>query len=76
MHVGYKVQVDWGIGGLKRKWRWLMKRFDSTKQKYTFLFRATALLTNFLHRHLMDFTFEVISELLPNLVNHGWDGNF
>ncbi len=21
MHVGYKVQMEWGIGGLKRKWK-------------------------------------------------------
>lgn len=21
MHVGYKVQVEWEIGGLKRKWK-------------------------------------------------------
>ncbi len=23
------MQVEWGIGGLKRKWRSFMKRFDS-----------------------------------------------
>ncbi len=28
MHVAFKVQVEWGIGGLKRKWRCFMKRFD------------------------------------------------
>jgi hypothetical protein len=33
MHVGYKVQVEWGIGELKRKWIQLMKRFDYTKPK-------------------------------------------
>ncbi len=21
MHVGYKVRVEWGIGGLRRKWK-------------------------------------------------------
>jgi hypothetical protein len=31
MHVGFKVYVEWGIGGLKRKWKHdLMKWFDST----------------------------------------------
>jgi hypothetical protein len=63
MHVGYKVRMEWGIGGLKRKWRRLMKRFDSTKPKYTILFRAsTTTLINFLHRRQMDFTFEVIGQ--------------
>ena len=26
MHAGYRVQVEWGIGGLKRKWRSFMKK--------------------------------------------------
>ncbi len=46
----HRMRVEWGIGGLKRKWRWLMKRFDSTKPKYTILFRIEAILTNFMHR--------------------------
>jgi hypothetical protein len=50
MHVGYKMQVEWGIHGLKRKWKWLMKRFDSTKPKYTILFRIANILTNFLQK--------------------------
>jgi hypothetical protein len=49
-----------GDGGLKRKWRLLMKRLDSTKLKYTHLFKAATIYTNVLHRHIMDFTFEVI----------------
>jgi hypothetical protein len=51
MHVGYRVRLEWAIGGLKRKWRWLMKRFDSTKPKYTILLRVAITLTNFLHKH-------------------------
>ncbi len=62
MHVGYKMWVEWGIGELKRKWRRLMKRFDSTKLKYTILFKNVVILIIFLHRHQMDFTFEVIGE--------------
>ncbi len=38
MHVNYRVRVEWGIGGLKFKWRQLMKRFDSTKGEYIHLF--------------------------------------
>jgi hypothetical protein len=34
MHVGYKVRVEGGIWGLKRKWGQLMKQFHSTKSKY------------------------------------------
>jgi hypothetical protein len=63
------------IGGLKRKWRWLMKRFDSTKLKYTILFKTKVIFINFLHRRQMDFTF-VIGEQLPNLANNEWDEDF
>jgi hypothetical protein len=38
MYPSFKGQMEWGICGLKRKWRHLMKRFDSTKPKYAHLF--------------------------------------
>jgi hypothetical protein len=68
--------VEWGIGGLKRKWRRLMKKFDSTKPKYAHLFRTTALLTNFLHMRCMDLTYKVVGDLIANTVEHGWVGDF
>jgi hypothetical protein len=70
------VRVEWGIRGLKSKWRMLMKRFDSTKQKYNHLFKATTFLTNFLHSHRQDFTIEIIGEHQDNLAEHGWDGDY
>jgi hypothetical protein len=72
----FKVKVEWGIGGLKSKWRRLMKRFDSTKQKYNHLFRARTFLTNFLHRHHQNFMIEVIGEHQDNPAKHEWDGNY
>jgi hypothetical protein len=57
-----RVKVEWRIGGLKFKWRRLMKRFDSTKQNYNHLFGATTLLTNFLHRHYQNFMIIIIGE--------------
>jgi hypothetical protein len=30
MHARFKMQVEWRIGGVNRKWRYVMKRFDST----------------------------------------------
>jgi len=50
--------------------------FDSTRQKYNHLFKATTLLTNFLHRCYHDFNREVISEHQDNLVEYGWDGDY
>jgi hypothetical protein len=40
MHVGFRVQVEQGISGLKQKWKCLMKRFDARKPKLSHLFQA------------------------------------
>ncbi len=76
MHVGYLVHVEWGIGGLKRKWRRLMKNFDSTKPKCSHLFKSGTLLTNFLHKRRMELTYEVIDDHLLNPEDHGWVRDF
>lgn len=54
VHAGLRVKVEWGIGGMKRKWRKLMKKFDSTLQKFPHFFRACAISTNFLQRRRLD----------------------
>jgi hypothetical protein len=59
MHVSFKVLVEWGIGGLKRKWKCFMKKFDSIRPKYAHLFWVVALLTNVLHKRCMDLIYEV-----------------
>jgi hypothetical protein len=76
MHASFKVQVEWGIGGLKRKWRHLVKRFDSTKQKYAHLFRAVTRLTNFLQKRCVDLTYEVVGDLIVNPTICGWASDF
>jgi hypothetical protein len=50
MHAGYQVQVEWGIWGLKMKWRRLQKRWDLQKPRFKLMFTSAALLTNFIHR--------------------------
>lgn len=54
MHAGYRVKVEWGIGGLQMKWRRLQKCFDLVKPKFSITFTTAALLTNFLHRRRQD----------------------
>jgi hypothetical protein len=51
-----------GIGGLKHMWRVLMKKIDSTKGEYNHFFLVTTIVINFMHRHHMDFTYEVIGD--------------
>lgn len=76
VHAGYRVRVEWGIGGLKQKWRRLMKRFDNTKPKFPHLFRAACIMTNFLHRRRMDLHSENIGEQRTNVEEFGWDGDY
>jgi hypothetical protein len=76
MHASFKVQVEWGIGGLKRKWRHLMKTFYSTKLKYAHLFRAATLLINFLHKRRMDLTYDVVGDQIANWATRGWAKDF
>jgi hypothetical protein len=73
MHVGYRMQMQWGIGGSKRKrkWKWLMKRFDSTKPKYIILFKVTTILTKFLDRCQMDFNLKSYVNNCPTLLTVG-----
>jgi hypothetical protein len=75
MHACLKVRVEWGIGGLKRKFKRLMKRFDNTKQKFPHLFMAGCILTNFIHRRRMNMHYEIMGEQ-QNMDNAGWDGDY
>ena len=50
MHAGYRVRVEWGIGGLKRKWTLMMQTFEASRDKFPHLFRSAAILTNFIQR--------------------------
>lgn len=76
MHAGYRVRVEWGIGGLKMKWRRLQKRFDLVKPKFVITFRVIALLTNFFHRcrHDMHEVIEDDKDHKPEM--RGWVGDY
>jgi len=72
MHAGYLVQME-RDRSLKRKWRRLMKIFNSTKPKFSHLFQFVALLVNFLHRSKKNLTYEMVGEHLFDLVDHTWE---
>lgn len=73
IHAGQRVCVEWGIGGLKRKWKRLMKRFDSTKPKFTFLFHSGCLLTNFIHRRRRNMAIDIGAQ---DGDDGGWEGDY
>jgi hypothetical protein len=44
--------MEWGIGGLKRKMEMIDEKVSVTKLKYTHLFIATIIFTNYLYKPL------------------------
>ncbi len=60
------MSLEQGIGGLKKKWKCLMKRFNSTQPKFTHIFQVTTILTSFLHKRCMDLMYEVVGDRNPN----------
>jgi hypothetical protein len=63
--------VEWGISGLKQKWKKIMKHFNSIKPNYNNLFKTSIILINFLHKHHLNFTYDVIGDHIDNLVDYG-----
>ena len=76
IHACYRVRLEWIIGGLKQKWRRLMKCFDAAKPKFHHLFCSTAILTNFLHRRRRDLSFAILRLRNPGAGEGGWEGDF
>lgn len=69
MHAGYRVRVEWGIGGLKNKWKIFMKTFESSRDIFPHLFRSAAILSNFFQRRRLDMTAELEEAIDDNI---GW----
>ena len=57
-HAGRRIKVEWGIGGLKMKWRILNGVFRARRVKYAVIMKACCILTNLLHRRRMDLNME------------------
>jgi hypothetical protein len=53
-----------------------MKKFDSTKPKYAHFFQVETLLTNFLDRRCVDFTYNVVGDQIANWATHGCAKDF
>ena len=72
-HALIRVRVEWGIGGLMRKWKRLMKKFYSTKPKLCVLLKSACLLTNFSHRRRLNIN--IILEAAYDDVG-SWNGDY
>ena len=48
VHAGKRIKVEWGIGGLKMRWRILNGTLTNRRQKFATTMRACVIVTNFL----------------------------
>jgi hypothetical protein len=73
--LGTKCEWNGGLEDWKEnRDNWRKNLF--TKSKYSILFKTITILTNFMHKGWMDFTFEIIGQQMPNPSNHSWYGDF
>jgi hypothetical protein len=54
-HCNKRVKVDWGIGGVKNKWRRFLDVCPSRRRNFEPVFVACCRLTNFIHDARQDF---------------------
>ncbi|KAL2608567.1 hypothetical protein R1flu_027140 [Riccia fluitans] len=50
LHASRRIWVEWGIGGLKVKFKHFLKTFDNRKSRFNHMFRTGCILTNFIQR--------------------------
>lgn len=55
-HAGVRIKVEWGIGGLKNRYRKFLGTTPNRPNKFKIMFEAAAILTNFVHRRRKDFS--------------------
>lgn len=72
-HAAVRVQVEWGIGGLKNRWRRFLHTCPSRRDIFGVVFEACCRLTNFIHRSRMDFS---MADLGPIGAQDGQDDGF
>jgi DDE superfamily endonuclease len=57
-HASRRVKVEWGIGGLKNRFRKFLTVCSNRRYKFRAIFESCCRLTNFVHRRHLDFRTE------------------
>jgi DDE superfamily endonuclease len=55
-HAAERIKVEWGIGGLKIRFRRLLTNCTSRRGSFASMFNACCILTNFIHRNRIEFS--------------------
>ena len=70
-HAGKRIAVEWGIGGLKMKWKILRGTFSMRRWKFSNVFRCCCILTNFIHRRRKNYGIDDLGDVPGG----AWDGD-
>jgi hypothetical protein len=74
-HAGIRIQVEWGIGGLKNRFKKFLGVMPNRQKKFAIMFKAAAILTNFVHRRRQDFHIEELG-IMQEGVDDDFAGNW
>jgi hypothetical protein len=55
-HAAERIKVEWGIGGLKTRFRRLLTNCPTRRASFSSMFTTCCILTNFIHRNRKEFT--------------------
>jgi DDE superfamily endonuclease len=75
-HAARRVEVEWGIGGLKNKFRRFLTQCPNRRNRFARLFEACARLTNFIHRRRFDFSSTLHGEIGEGGIHDGFVNNW
>jgi hypothetical protein len=65
-------KLNWGIGGLKNKFRQFLTQCPNRRNRFARLFEACARLTNFIHRRRFDFSSTLHGEIGEGGIHEGF----
>jgi DDE superfamily endonuclease len=71
-HASRRVEVEWGIGGLKNKFRRFLTQCPNRRNRFALLFEACARLTNFIHRSRSDYSSTFHGEIDESGIHEGF----
>lgn len=54
-HARVRIKIEWGIGGLNSRFRIFLETTPNQRTKFALMFKAVAILTNFIHRRRRNF---------------------
>jgi hypothetical protein len=68
-HAAKRIQVEWGIGGMKTRFRRFLGTCPTYRDLFAPVFEACCRMTNFIHRSRLDFSIVEVGEIAMDNIN-------